>query len=96
MEKIKKISDDIEKAQYNLDKMGIFKYDTLDEADKSKERIRGDVTVEIGGPSAHIKFTILTREEHTKVRNVVETILKNRLNEANVRLDKFCVNRMNR
>ncbi|KKM62772.1 hypothetical protein LCGC14_1518320 [marine sediment metagenome] len=90
---ILEISQAIDDAKYNLNKMGIFKYDTLDEVDPKFERVRGDVTVEIGGPSTHIKFFVLTRAEHTKVKDVVESILTNRLNDANERLDIFCLNR---
>lgn len=93
MEDLSKINDDIEAAEYNLSKMGIFGYGTLDEADSSKERLGRDVTVEIGGPSTHIKITILTRKEHTKVKNLIETILNDRLKDANKRLDEFCKNR---
>ncbi len=87
------ISEAIEDAIYNLSKMGIFKHDTLDEADPKRERLRTDVTVEIGGPFNSIKFGIRTRAEHTKVKDVVESILTNRLNDAKERLDIFCLNR---
>ena len=87
------ISTAIEGAEYNLNKMGIFKYNTLDEADPKYERVGGEVTVEIGGPSTHIKFGIRTRAEHTKIKDAVESILTERLRAANARLDIFCLNR---
>ena len=80
----------IEDAEYNLGKFNIFKYDTLDEADPGKERVRADVTVEIGGPSAHIKITVLTRAEHTKVKNMMTEILTTRLATHQANLLQAC------
>ena len=43
------ISDSLERVKYNLGKMKIFNYNTLDEADSKHERIKTDITVEIWG-----------------------------------------------
>jgi len=80
----------IEGAEYNLAKFDIFKYDTLDEADPKKERVRSDLTVEIGGPSVHIKITVLTRAEHTKVKNMMTEILTARLATHQTNLLQAC------
>lgn len=90
MKKLHEISKKIESVQYELSKMGIFNYNTLDEADPKFERIRSDITVEIGGPSTHIKFTVLTRDEHTRVKKVVESILRDRMNDLEKELSEFC------
>ncbi len=89
-DKIIKMAKKLESINYELSKMNIFQYDTLDEADPKLERIRSDVTVEIGGPSAHIKFVVLTRAEHTQVKNLVEKILNDRLEKIKFDLKGFC------
>ena len=85
------ITSALERTNENLSKMNIFGYDTLDEADPKHERIRGDVTIEIGGPSTHIRFAVQTRAEHTIIKNAVESILNSRLDAANTRLETFCL-----
>jgi len=87
---LSKICKNIERTENDLSKMKIFRYDTLDEAGTKHERLHSDITVEIGGPSAHIKFRIVTKNEHTKIKNVVQEILDNRLDKANLELDAFC------
>jgi len=87
------IMDRLERNDYELNKMNIFNHDTLDETDPKHERIRRDVTVEIGGPSAHIKFTVLTRVEHTIIKGAVAKILHVRQNENRAKLDRICQNR---
>lgn len=78
IEEISKLTKRIEHNNYNKNKLGIFNYDTLDEAKEGAERMSSDITVEIGGPRAHIKLYIATREEHTLIKNVVEKIISNR------------------
>ena len=69
----------LERVEWHQSKYEIFKYETLDEANPAQDRGRGrDVTVEIGGPCAHIKFTIETRVEHTMIKEAVQAILGNR------------------
>lgn len=86
---IAKALEGIKNVKHNLDKFGIFNHDTLDEADPRKERIRSDITIEIGGPSTHIQITVLTRDEHTKIKSVMAEILNSRLalHQANLLLE---------
>jgi hypothetical protein len=88
--KIIKAAKSIEDAEYNIGKFRIFDYETLDEADSGKDRIRSDVTVEIGGPSTHIKFIVLTRSEHTMIKDVIAAIFKERLTHAQDNLICAC------
>ena len=69
----------------------LFKYDTLDEADTKLERVRSDVTFEIGGPCAHLAGTILTRAEHTLLRNALTEIVCGRINKAEDAIKKYSV-----
>jgi hypothetical protein len=94
MRTMNEVFDLLESTEYEREKFGIFKYDTLDEADPGKERIRRDLTVEIGGPSTHIKFTILTREEHTVLYDAIKKILDYRHIELNEELNRLCRERL--
>lgn len=86
-----KLSKEFDSLDYELGKVGIFKYSTHDEADPGKERLRTDITVEIGGPSTHIKFTVMTREEHTIIKDAVMAILNNRKGNLVKSLGDLCV-----
>lgn len=90
-----KVTDEIESVNYNIDKLEIFDYDTLDEVDPKVERLRSDVTVEIGGPTAHLKFTVRTRQEHTIIKNAVTSILETRHALADEKLTSLCKERIN-
>ena len=80
----------LERAQENLDKVNaLFKYDTLDEADPKHERIRGDVTIELGGPSTHMKTGIMTREEHTTLKECITRILTCRIRDMESQIRKW-------
>ncbi|KKN75849.1 hypothetical protein LCGC14_0377250 [marine sediment metagenome] len=75
-----KLTTQLERTQEQQEKIAkLFGYDTLDEADLKHERIRSDVTVEFGGPCTHVKITILTRDEHTKMRICLDAVLANRV-----------------
>jgi len=56
----------------------LFKYDTLDEADPGKGKANSDVTIELGGPCTHVKFAILTRAEHTILKDALDTLFDSR------------------
>ena len=71
--------------------VALFKYDTLDEADPKFERVRSDVTFEIGGPCAHLAGTILTREEHTILKNALMEIVCGRISKAEDAIRKCSV-----
>lgn len=88
--KIELAISSLKDTQYNVDKFKIFGYNTLDEADPKHERVRADLTVEIGGPSTHIKFSVLTREEHTIIKDAVQSIFKKRQATAESELRLAC------
>ena len=78
-------------VDYNLSKQKIFGYDTLDEAPTNEVRIKSDLVVEIGGPSAHIKFGIRTRAEHTILKEAIIKILTTRKAVLTASLRGLCV-----
>lgn len=77
--KLRNALDKLEDANESLARISsLFKYETLDEADPKFERNRRDVTFEIGGPSTHIQSFILTRLEHTTLKNALLVIFNDR------------------
>lgn len=88
------VVENIDRVKYEKDKLGIFKYDTLDEAKPGLERIRTDLSIEIGGPSPHIKLGIQTRKEHTLLKDCITKIINDRLESLNSELDKLCKERI--
>lgn len=93
IKKIQGLCEELETIRYEQSKYGIFGYDTLDEVDSNyscNERIRTDLTVEIGGPSTHLKFVIKTRAEHTKIKDIAQSILSNRQELIEMELAKIC------
>ena len=78
------------RAQDNLSRITeLFKYDTLDECDPRIERIKRDVTFEIGGPCAPMASAIMTRTEHTILKTALVEIMNARIMAAN-RVIKEC------
>lgn len=95
MYSLKKVCEDIEDAEYNVNKMDVFDYGSFDNVDFPMEDHQTYNAVEISCPSTHIRFTLLTEVEHAKIKDVVEDILNKRLKDANTELDTFCRNRLN-
>jgi hypothetical protein len=79
-----KIAEELKNLNYETEKKNIFDYNTLNED-------RGaSISVEIGGPSAHIKLWIQTRKEHDLIQNAIVQILNSRRNALDNRLNVFC------
>ena len=95
MSELSKLCKASEVIKMHWSKINIFDYPTSDEIDKSGTQSRLNVTVEIGGPSTHIKFAIKTREEHTLIKHAVESILTARLDKINSDIDDYCQTRIN-
>lgn len=94
-ELLKALTQSGENEEYKRRIVELFKYDTLDEADPKKERIRSDVTVELGGPCGSVRFTILTREEHTILKTALLEIINNRITTSESIIDNLCKKRIN-
>ena len=94
---ILEIAEAIKRNDYELGKLKIFDYDTADEANPStahERSSRSDISIEIGGPSTHIKIYVITRAEHTIIKNAVEEILRGREMQLNARLYDFCTDKL--
>ena len=95
---MRELAEAIERAksaeEYKKRIADLFKYETLDEANPSEERSRRDVTVELGGPCVHAKLVIMTRTEHTILREALDKIIGNRLVESNQEIDELCKERI--
>ncbi len=93
--RFKELVGEIDRVDYELGKQRIFNYDTLDEADPGKERLRTDITVEIGGPGAHIQFSVRTRDEHTAIKDAVMGVLNKRKQRLEYELVCLCEDTIN-
>ena len=76
--------DAIDRVDQELGKQKIFSYSTPDETNGHK------LFVEIGGPSAHMKFNLLDREEHDIIKNAVIRVLNSRKAVLELQLVSLC------